>query len=104
MFHNIQGDLASRILVDQIVDFRSLIGKSAHYIDSTIIEEASLGRWPIVVEESLNFLRSLIPTFLIVCFTNLCEQGCEEKIVMLNIKLDSSHNVLGQKRIYFFLV
>jgi hypothetical protein len=66
MFHNIQGDLASRILVDQIVDFRSLIGKSAHYIDSTIIEEASLGRWPIVVEESLNFLRSLIlPLFLL---------------------------------------
>lgn len=66
MFHNIQGDLASMILVDQLVDFRSLIGKSAHYIDSTIIEEASLGRWPIVVEESLNFLRSLIlPLFLL---------------------------------------
>jgi hypothetical protein len=66
MFHNIQGDLASRISVDKIVHFRSLIGKSTHYIDSTIMKEASLGKWPIVVEESPNSFKSLVlPLFLL---------------------------------------
>ncbi len=91
--------MVSRILVDQIVPFPFLIGRNAHYIDSTIIKEASLGRWPIGVEDSLDSLKSLVLPLFLLYVSLICVNSVVKKKLQCQT---SKHGVKNHVRLNVF--